>query len=152
LFDSPSQIDDDGGAEETNETTANREVAVNVDSVKTYLNEISKHRLLKADEEKSLARALRGGDAAARHRLIQSNLRLVVNIARRYTNQGLSLQDLVQEGSIGLMRAVEKFDPEKGYRFSLFHIRDLVDSPGDESRHCRQSGNDPSPRPHASTN
>lgn len=93
---------------------------VDEDSVKTYLREISRHKLLNGSEEIELARAIRSGDNAARRRLIQANLRLVVSIAKRYINHGLSFQDLIQEGSLGLIRAVEKFDPEKGNRFSTY--------------------------------
>lgn len=90
------------------------------DSTKTYLREIGRHRLLTGKEEIELARAARTGDERARQRLIQSNLRLVVSIARRYTNRGLTFLDLIQEGSMGLMRATEKFDPEKGFKFSTY--------------------------------
>ena len=90
------------------------------DSVKTYLREISRHKLLSGSEEIELARASRGGDLVARRRLIQANLRLVVSIAKRYRSSGISFQDLVQEGSLGLMRAVEKFDPERGNKFSTY--------------------------------
>ncbi|HEY9868143.1 MAG TPA: sigma-70 family RNA polymerase sigma factor [Candidatus Obscuribacterales bacterium] len=90
------------------------------DSIKTYLREISRHKLLNGREEIELARAIRTGDEAARRRLIQANLRLVVSIAKRYTNHGLSFQDLIQEGSLGLIRAVEKFDPERGNKFSTY--------------------------------
>lgn len=90
------------------------------DSVRIYLKEISRHRLLNGREEIELARAVKQGDLNARRRLIQANLRLVVSIAKRYKNHGLSFQDLVQEGSLGLIRAVEKFDPEKGNKFSTY--------------------------------
>jgi RNA polymerase primary sigma factor len=90
------------------------------DSVRAYLREISRHKLLSGREEIELARACRSGDEAARRRLIQSNLRLVVSIAKRYRSPGISFQDLVQEGSLGLMRAVEKFDPERGNKFSTY--------------------------------
>lgn len=94
--------------------------SVEDDSIKTYLREISRHKLLNGREEIELARAIRSGDEAARRRLIQANLRLVVSIAKRYTNHGLSFQDLIQEGSLGLIRAVEKFDPERGNKFSTY--------------------------------
>jgi len=90
------------------------------DSIRIYLKEISRHKLLSGREEIELARAVQKGDAIARRKLIQANLRLVVSIAKRYRNHGLSFQDLVQEGSLGLIRAVEKFDPEKGNKFSTY--------------------------------
>ena len=90
------------------------------DSLRTYLREIGRHRLLNGKEEIELGRAVREGNNEARRRLIQSNLRLVVSIAKRYNNRGLSFQDLIQEGGVGLIRAVEKFDPERGYKFSTY--------------------------------
>ena len=92
----------------------------NSDPTRLYLNEIGFSPLLSADEEKHFARAAQQGDEIARHRMIESNLRLVVKIARRYNNRGLALLDLVEEGNLGLMRAVEKFDPERGFRFSTY--------------------------------
>lgn len=90
------------------------------DSLQEYLKEIGRHKLLTGKEEIELARAMKAGDEAARRKLIQSNLRLVVSIAKHYMNNGLSFQDLIQEGSIGLIRAAEKFDPEKGFKFSTY--------------------------------
>ncbi len=95
--------------------------ASQLDSTQLYLNEIGAASLLTPDEEKSLGRAIQqSGCMKSRARMIEANLRLVVNIARRYQNRGLSLMDLVEEGNLGLIRAVEKFDPEKGFRFSTY--------------------------------
>ena len=91
-----------------------------MDATRLYLREIGAARLLTAEEEVELARRIRKGDEAARARMIESNLRLVVKIARRYVNRGLALLDLIEEGNLGLIRAVEKFDPEKGFRFSTY--------------------------------
>lgn len=90
------------------------------DSTSLYLREIGRTRLLSGKEEIELARALRNGDEIARRRLVQANLRLVVSVAKRYRNRGFPFQDLIQEGSIGLMKAAEKFDPERGYKFSTY--------------------------------
>ena len=92
----------------------------NHDATSLYLSDIGVSRLLTADEEKQLARLTQQGDEAARHRMIESNLRLVVKIARRYLNRGLPLLDLIEEGNLGLMHAVNKFDPERGFRFSTY--------------------------------
>ena len=108
------------------ETTGTRdsqtpsELSRGADPVQLYLNEIGSTPLLTAAEEVFVARASLAGDEAARHRMINSNLRLVVMIAKRYTNRGLPLLDLIEEGNLGLMRAVEKFDPERGFRFSTY--------------------------------
>ena len=88
--------------------------------LETYLREINETSLLTADEEKELARAIAKGDARARDRMVRANLRLVVNIARGYTGKGLGLQDLIEEGNLGLLRAVEGFDPDMGTRFSTY--------------------------------
>ena len=91
-----------------------------LDATRLYLIEIGFSPLLSAEQEVTFARQARCGDADARKRMIESNLRLVVKIARRYMNQGLALLDLIEEGNLGLIRAVEKFDPEKGFRFSTY--------------------------------
>jgi RNA polymerase primary sigma factor len=88
------------------------------DPVQTYLREIGRIPLLTPEEEKELARQARQGDEEAKAQLAAANLRLVVSIAKRYTGLGLPLLDLIQEGNVGLMRAIEKFDPEKGFKFS----------------------------------
>lgn len=90
------------------------------DATRIYLSEIGRAQLLTADEEKSLTRAARSGCEASRQRMIESNLRLVVKIARAYIKRGLPLLDLVEEGNLGLIRAVEKFDPDRGCRFSTY--------------------------------
>ncbi|NNE05069.1 MAG: sigma-70 family RNA polymerase sigma factor [Xanthomonadales bacterium] len=90
------------------------------DVTRIYLSEIGRSELLTADEEKSLARAIKAGCMISRQRMIESNLRLVVNVARAYINRGLPLLDLIEEGNIGLIRAVEKFDAERGCRFSTY--------------------------------
>lgn len=91
-----------------------------IDIIDLYLREIGFHSLLTADEEKELSRRLLKGDEAARQRMIECNLRLVVKIARFYTGRGVLLADLIEEGNLGLMQAVEKFDPERGFRFSTY--------------------------------
>jgi RNA polymerase primary sigma factor len=90
------------------------------DSMRLYLAEISRVPLLSAQRETEIALRIRLGDRAARNALIEANLRLVVSIAKRYVGQGLPLEDLVGEGNIGLIRAVAKFDPDKGFRFSTY--------------------------------
>ncbi|MEE4174622.1 MAG: RNA polymerase sigma factor RpoS [Xanthomonadales bacterium] len=90
------------------------------DVTRIYLSEIGRTALLTADEEKSLSRAALKGCVASRQRMIQANLRLVVKVARAYINRGLPLLDLIEEGNLGLIRAVEKFDPERGCRFSTY--------------------------------
>ncbi|PYM76917.1 MAG: RNA polymerase subunit sigma [Candidatus Rokuibacteriota bacterium] len=98
--------------EETRETSR--------ENLRVYLKEISRIPLLSREDEVALARRVREGDAAARARLTEANLRLVVQIARRYLNRGLPLPDLIEEGNIGLLRAVEKFDGTRGTRFSTY--------------------------------
>ena len=92
----------------------------NIDIVKLYLNEISRRKLLTLDEEIKLTKRIKDGDEEAKKIFIESNLRLVVSVARKHLNQGLSFLDLIQEGNIGLMKAVDKFDSSKGYRFSTY--------------------------------
>jgi RNA polymerase nonessential primary-like sigma factor len=91
-----------------------------IDATSLYLKEIGFAPLLTADQEVYYARKFQKGCEASRHRMIESNLRLVVKISRRYVNRGLELLDLIEEGNLELMRAVEKFDPELGYRFSTY--------------------------------
>ena len=99
-----------------------------IDATQLYLNEIGFSPLLTPEEEVHYARLARKGVEAGRRRMIESNLRLVVKISRRYVNRGLTLLDLIEEGNLGLIRAVEKFDPERGFRFSnLCHLVDSSD-------------------------
>ena len=90
------------------------------DPTRLYLSEIGGSPLLSAEEEVYFSRLAQQGDESARQRMIESNLRLVVKIARRYMNRGLAFLDLIEEGNLGLIRAVEKFDPERGFRFSTY--------------------------------
>lgn len=105
-----------------NESTskAAEEVSANLDATQLYLSEIGFSPLLSAEEEVYFSRLALKGDAPSRKRMIVSNLRLVVKIARRYNSRGLPLLDLIEEGNLGLIRAVEKFDPERGFRFSTY--------------------------------
>lgn len=116
------EYNEDTEADETAQHQESRESQASSDlnSLGIYLKEIGRHKLLKGNEEIELARLCRSGDASAKQRLVQANLRLVVSIAKRYRNKGLSFEDLIQEGSLGLIRAAEKFDPEKGYKFSTY--------------------------------
>lgn len=102
-------------------TTVSREFTQEeLDATRMYLSEIGFSPLLTAQEEVYYARQVLQGDLGARNRMVESNLRLVVKIARRYMNRGLSLLDLIEEGNLGLIHAVEKFDPERGFRFSTY--------------------------------
>jgi len=92
----------------------------NLDATQLYLSEIGFSPLLTAEEEVYFSRLSLKGDESSRKRMIESNLRLVVKISRRYNNRGLPLLDLIEEGNLGLIRAVEKFDPERGFRFSTY--------------------------------
>ncbi|MGB4947617.1 MAG: RNA polymerase sigma factor RpoS [Candidatus Competibacter denitrificans] len=101
--------------------TASREFTQEeLDATRMYLGEIGFSPLLTAQEEVYYARRVLQGDTLARNRMVESNLRLVVKIARRYMNRGLNLLDLIEEGNLGLIHAVEKFDPERGFRFSTY--------------------------------
>ncbi|MET1218318.1 MAG: RNA polymerase sigma factor RpoS [Glaciecola sp.] len=103
-----------------NEVDISDDVQKNLDATQLYLSEIGFSPLLSAEEEVLYARRALQGDEKARERMIVSNLRLVVKISRRYNNRGLALLDLIEEGNLGLIRAVEKFDPERGFRFSTY--------------------------------
>ena len=90
------------------------------DGVPSYLSRLTQAPLLKPEEEVALTRAVQAGDRQAKQRLIESNMRLVINIAKSYRNRSTPLEDLIQEGAIGLMQAAERFDPDKGFRFSTY--------------------------------
>jgi RNA polymerase primary sigma factor len=92
------------------------------DALSLYLDEIGRHKLLTADEEVELAKRIERGDLAAKERMMTANLRLVVSLAKRYQDRGLTLFDLIQEGNVGLIRAVEKFDYRKGFKFSTYAV------------------------------
>ena len=106
--------------EEKNTVESKEDVPSNLDATQIYLSEIGFSPLLTAEEEVYFSRLSLKGDEPSRKRMIESNLRLVVKIARRYNNRGLPLLDLIEEGNLGLIRAVEKFDPERGFRFSTY--------------------------------
>ena len=103
-----------------NKTARRRQTSSVQSPLETYLREINETALLSAEDEHDLAVAIGEGDTQARDRMVRANLRLVVNIARGYTGKGLSLQDLIEEGNLGLLRAVEGFDPAIGTRFSTY--------------------------------
>ena len=112
---------DDCGREHEDSTYVNGDLAVaTTDALQLFLNEAGRWPLLTKEEEVELAKRIERGDAEAKERMINSNLRLVVSIAKRYQGHGLSLLDLIQEGIIGLIRAVEKFDWRKGFKFSTY--------------------------------
>lgn len=95
---------------------------INVDSYGIYLNDISRYNLLSKKEEYELGIRIKNGDRKAKQELIEANLRLVISVAKKYMNRGLDLEDLVQNGNIGLMKAVEKFDYSKGFKFSTYAV------------------------------
>jgi RNA polymerase nonessential primary-like sigma factor len=121
--DTEAHADEDAASErvaEVRETSEAVDPTPQADATRLYLKEIGFSPLLSAEEEVYYARRARKGDEASRKRMIESNLRLVVKISRRYMNRGLALLDLIEEGNLGLIRAVEKFDPERGFRFSTY--------------------------------
>ncbi|OUS30952.1 RNA polymerase sigma factor RpoS [Thalassotalea sp. 42_200_T64] len=111
-------VSEDNNVKDTKK--AIEETSSNLDATQMYLSEIGFSPLLSAEEEVFFSRKALKGCEASRSRMIESNLRLVVKIARRYNNRGLPLLDLIEEGNLGLIRAVEKFDPERGFRFSTY--------------------------------
>lgn len=129
-YDAVLQATTDSELELVEETIAESEVEDEVilkaapsavpDSIKKYFSEISRRSLLTAEEERNLAHRAKAGDKKARALLVESNLRLVVSVAKRYIKRGMALQDLIQEGNVGLLRAVDKFDPDRGFRFSTY--------------------------------
>lgn len=124
-FDNESLEDDedeesDIDIKKINKVTANAQILSTDDPVHLYLKEIGNYELLTIEEEVALAKRIENGDEFATQRLVESNLRLVVSIAKRYVGRGLSFLDLIQEGNLGLIKAVEKFDYTKGFKFSTY--------------------------------
>jgi len=120
IDDDNSDIDVPEGYKVSDNELGEAQAESNFDATRAYLNELSKSQLLTADEEKIYGKRALQGDPDARKTMIESNLRLVVKISRRYLNRGLPLLDLIEEGNLGLIRAVEKFDPDRGFRFSTY--------------------------------
>ena len=116
----PTLIDEEESEDLDSLTTGQYLDDVSDDSVRLYLREIGKIPLLSAEEEMDLARRIVEGDKKAKDKMAEANLRLVVSIAKRYSGRGLDFLDLIQEGNTGLLRAVEKFDPDKGFKFSTY--------------------------------
>jgi Sigma-70 factor, region 1.2/Sigma-70 region 2 len=119
--------------------------ALTKSGLELFLAEIGRHRLLSAAEEVALAKRVERGDLSANTQMINANLRLVVSIAKRYRGLGVPFLDLIQEGTLGLNRAVEKFDWRRGYKF--FDLLPLVDPPGGRARDCEPGEDDPPPDP-----
>lgn len=122
-FDEPNidDVDDDEEAEDLDALNAGQYLDdISDDSVRLYLREIGKIPLLNAEEEMELAHRVIQGDKRAKDKMAEANMRLVVSIAKRYSGRGLDFLDLIQEGNTGLLRAVEKFDPDKGFKFSTY--------------------------------
>lgn len=133
--------DEDDEEEDSEETSSQVERKKSFDSMKAYLQEIGAVDRLSPEEEIEIGRRAAQGDPEAKEIMINANLRLVVAMARKFLNRGLSYQDLIQEGNIGLMRAVEKFDPDKGFRFSTYATwwirQSLTRAIADQSRDIR---------------
>lgn len=133
--------DEDEDEEDSEETSSQVERKKSFDSMKAYLQEIGAVDRLSPEEEIEIGRRAAQGDPEAKEIMINANLRLVVAMARKFLNRGLSYQDLIQEGNIGLMRAVEKFDPDKGFRFSTYATwwirQSLTRAIADQSRDIR---------------
>lgn len=122
-FDEPTidEVDDDEETEDLDALNAGQYLDdISDDSVRLYLREIGKIPLLSAEEEMELAQRVIQGDKRAKDKMAEANMRLVVSIAKRYSGRGLDFLDLIQEGNTGLLRAVEKFDPDKGFKFSTY--------------------------------
>ena len=117
--DSDDEDEDDGGKDLLESVSSNKDIKIN-DPVRMYLKEIGKINLLTSDEEYEFALQAEEGNEDAKRILAESNLRLVVSIAKRYVGRGMAFLDLIQEGNIGLMKAVDKFNPSKGYKFSTY--------------------------------
>jgi len=128
-------------ADEVGQKRSARNDGFSEDSIRLYLREIGRVKMIKPDEEIALARLIAKGDLTAKKKLIQANLRLVISIAKKYVNRGLPFQDLIQEGNLGLIRAAEKFDYSKGFKFSTYAtwwIRQAISSGlADKSRTIR---------------
>ena len=107
---------------DTNRETSVKQFGAGAASLDLYLRDINRHPLLSREEEAEVARRIRAGDRAALDLLVAANLRFVVTIAKQYSNQGLSLEDLINEGNIGLIRAARRFDPERGFKFISYAV------------------------------